>query len=303
MWVWVNTHGSFPLGLVRARAARRSGAGSTASRPAASSGSSPGGRRAPPSARSTRSGPGCCCSRSSVLRKQRGVPGDRGVAAAPARRRVAGPVRRPGAAGRRPAAPAAGRGGSRCPLVVFAGLALMSARNVAVASLVARCRAWPRARPGSARSTVCAARGPRSAASPCAWSPAACSRCRALHGPRRPARRLPGGRRSPGSTDQGRLDDRVVAPDFVGNYLEARYGARRSRLHRRPGRHVPGGGRRRLAASCSGPKPGLVRACSTATRPASSSGRRTSPSPRSSERSAAGSPSTKTPTGRSSNPS
>ena len=110
------------------------------------------------------------------------------------------------------------------PLVVFTGLALMSSRNVAVASLVIL-PGMAAVRPASARSTGCAAPGPRSASSAVCVVAGCVLGVSALTGPDTQLRPYPE-QAVTWLEEHGRLDDRLVAPDYVGNYLEARYGAR-----------------------------------------------------------------------------
>ena len=110
------------------------------------------------------------------------------------------------------------------PLVVFTGLALMSPRNVAVASIVllpgmAICATGLGSVDGRRRSqaalagvAVCVVAGLVLGVS-------------ALTGPDAQLRPYPE-QAVTWLDDQGRLEDRLVAPDYVGNYLEARYGAR-----------------------------------------------------------------------------
>jgi hypothetical protein len=110
------------------------------------------------------------------------------------------------------------------PLVVFTGLALMSSRNVAVASLVllpgmAICATGLGSVDGRRRSqaalagiAVCVVAGLVLGVS-------------ALTGSDAQLRPYPE-QAVTWLDDHGRLEDRLVAPDYVGNYLEARYGAR-----------------------------------------------------------------------------
>ena len=180
----------------------------------------------------------------------------------------------------RPAAPGGARGGPRCRS--SCSPAWPSCRPATSPSPASSCsRAWPPVRPASAPSTGCAAPGPRSAIVAVCVVAGCVLGVSALTGPDTQLRRLPGagGHLARGATAASTTG--VVAPDYVGNYLEARYGARGARLHRRPGRHVPGVGGRRLARAAPRPSP-AGRRSSTATEPAPSSGPRTSPSPRSS---------------------
>ena len=110
------------------------------------------------------------------------------------------------------------------PLVLFTGLALMSSRNVAVASLVllpgmAVGAAGLGAVDGLRRSraalgivAVCVVAG-------CVLGVSA------LTGPDTELRPYPE-QAVTWLEEHDRIDDRLIAPDYVGNYLEARYGAR-----------------------------------------------------------------------------
>ena len=112
------------------------------------------------------------------------------------------------------------------PLVLFTGLALMSSRNVAVASLVllpgmAVGAAGIGAVDGLRRSraalgivAVCVVAG-------CVLGVSA------LTGPDTQLRPYPE-QAVTWLEEHDRIDDRLIAPDYVGNYLEARYGARRA---------------------------------------------------------------------------
>jgi hypothetical protein len=113
---------------------------------------------------------------------------------------------------------------SALPLVVFTGLALMSARNVAVASLVVvpgmalgaaglgTVDGLRRSRGALAAIAVCVVAG-------CVFGVAALSGpdARLDAYPEQAVTWLEG---------QGLLGDHVVTPDYVGNYLEARFGPR-----------------------------------------------------------------------------
>ena len=177
MWVWVNTHGSFPLGFLRRRRCSSSAAGSTDAARAAelaclgwwSLGTAA--RRAIEPARAR----GCCCSRSSCSASSDAVPRHRGVAAARLDSVVAS-----GSSSSRLCSPSlllARRplaGGRACRW--SCSPAWRSCRPATSPSPASSCsRAWPRrGRPRRGRRATPLA-GRASGSSRWPWSPAACS--------------------------------------------------------------------------------------------------------------------------------